>query len=316
MKTIFILTIMGLVISSCLNNNSEKDSASSLHFLTMAGPQSCTIKSALKPQINICFRGSGVNQSIKTHTFNGVREYLNVLRPLNSEVTDNVVEDCSSPDLTVNVSNGNGVSTGGMRRINTYANKGYATILHELGHAFACLGDTYVGRQAGYCKKGQPESIMCWGAFGKKELYPDDIEGIRRQFKKIHPVNQSGAQASSNSQNQNQNQNQNQSQSQNSIQIQDHDQDGVADINDLCSKSPRGIKVWKSGSWIGCSEGQFRDKKSARAPVTFSINSGDSDSDGDGISNNIDLCSRTPQNARVWTKGSWVGCAEGQFRDR
>jgi len=40
------------------------------------------------------------------------------------------------------------------------------------------------------------------------------------------------------------------------------------------------------------------------------------DLDGDGISNNKDLCSNTPKDAPVWTQGEWIGCSEGQNRDK
>jgi hypothetical protein len=53
--------------------------------------------------------------------------------------------------------------------------------------------------------------------------------------------------------------------------------------------------------------------------VSCNTSAGDSifsDSDGDGISDKDDLCSRTAPNARVWQEGEWIGCAGGQYRDR
>ena len=39
------------------------------------------------------------------------------------------------------------------------------------------------------------------------------------------------------------------------------------------------------------------------------------DEDGDGIGDAVDLCSRTPHGAPVWTFGDWIGCTTGQHRD-
>lgn len=39
------------------------------------------------------------------------------------------------------------------------------------------------------------------------------------------------------------------------------------------------------------------------------------DSDGDGIADPVDVCSKTPPSAIVWTEGEWIGCAGGQRRD-
>ena len=39
------------------------------------------------------------------------------------------------------------------------------------------------------------------------------------------------------------------------------------------------------------------------------------DEDGDGIVDDVDLCSHTPHGAPVWPSGEWIGCAAGQHRD-
>jgi hypothetical protein len=39
------------------------------------------------------------------------------------------------------------------------------------------------------------------------------------------------------------------------------------------------------------------------------------DEDGDGIVDELDLCSHTPHGAIVWTYGDWIGCSVGQHRD-
>lgn len=39
------------------------------------------------------------------------------------------------------------------------------------------------------------------------------------------------------------------------------------------------------------------------------------DTDGDGILDSVDVCSKTPSGANVWREGEWIGCAAGQRRD-
>jgi hypothetical protein len=39
------------------------------------------------------------------------------------------------------------------------------------------------------------------------------------------------------------------------------------------------------------------------------------DEDGDGVKDILDLCSKSPPGAPVWTSGDWIGCAAGQHRD-
>ena len=80
----------------------------------------------------------------------------------------------------------------------------------------------------------------------------------------------------------------------------DADGDGIPNKQDLCSNTPKGAPVWKSGPWIGCAGGQMKDT---------------TDSDGDGIPNAKDICGKTPKGSPVWTTGVWTGCAAGQFPD-
>lgn len=87
----------------------------------------------------------------------------------------------------------------------------------------------------------------------------------------------------------------------------DLDRDAVPNDKDLCSKTPYGQRVWLSGEWLGCAEGQFRDRlPPAQGP----------DFDRDGIEDNYDLCGDTPYPSLVWGSGEWAGCAEGEYRDR
>jgi hypothetical protein len=83
----------------------------------------------------------------------------------------------------------------------------------------------------------------------------------------------------------------------------DSDGDGVPDVQDLCSHTPAGMPVWRSGEWIGCAGGQRRD------------GGGGADADGDGIADDKDRCRHTPAGSPVWQWGDWIGCAAGEHRD-
>ena len=97
----------------------------------------------------------------------------------------------SNPDLTINLRSGNGTSFAGCGQTTIYSGNPYGTTLHEFGHAVVGLSDTYSGRQAGACKSGQPQSAMCWGAYGKKDaegysmLYPDDVSGAQANYRNL-----------------------------------------------------------------------------------------------------------------------------------
>src|SRR5690606_6406467 len=50
----------------------------------------------------------------------------------------------------------------------------------------------YVGRTAGNCRSGHPESLMCWGGYGPRRnpdefstLWEDDITGIQANWRQI-----------------------------------------------------------------------------------------------------------------------------------
>ncbi|WP_157961087.1 endonuclease [Lutibacter citreus] len=101
----------------------------------------------------------------------------------------------------------------------------------------------------------------------------------------------------------------------------DSDNDGILNINDLCSNTPNGEAVNETG----CSIGQLDDDndgvqnsidKCANTPSGEDTNedgcsSSQLDDDEDGIMNNIDICENTPIGENVNEKG----CSESQLDD-
>ena len=95
----------------------------------------------------------------------------------------------------------------------------------------------------------------------------------------------------------------------------DLDNDGIKDRWDLCSNTPKGVKVHSyRHTFTGCAGGQFRDRDIANRLVNAGYN-GANDVDKDGIVNDEDKCSNTSSLVEVEKSGDRMGCAEGQLVD-
>lgn len=185
------MVILSLV-AACSPRQQVDESNSQLHYIEgWSQNPGCGFRLAMQP-LKVCVRGGSSQKVIdeqKNYTLSALKSWLGALRQVNQQVTDQVDFGCDNARLTMNIQAGEGTATGGPGRINIYASKQLGTHLHEWGHAFACLSDTYMGRQAGKCKPGHRESIMCWGEYGEDRLYDDDIEGIQKTFLKVFPFN-------------------------------------------------------------------------------------------------------------------------------
>ncbi len=189
-KRQILLTFSALTLSSLIgcgpSMQPEEQPASQLHFIEN-WPQSpsCGFRRALDPVVNVCVRSSAsaeATEKQKALTLQALQSWLGAVRQVNQQVTNNVQFACTGNALTLNIQSGDGTATGGPGKINVYPTKNLGSHLHEWGHAFACLGDTYVNGAAGRCKPGHQESIMCWGAYGENRLYGDDIAGVQTSF--------------------------------------------------------------------------------------------------------------------------------------
>lgn len=155
----------------------------------------CTMAHARKPSVNICLMGQATGADLERAKFWSARAsltWLRVLKVLDTKVTRQIVFTCSNKHLTINLRPGGGTSHASPSVSTIYLTRPYGTWTHELGHALAGLGDTYQGG-AGKCGS-QPQSLMCWGAYGPRAnpeqwstLWSDDIKGIEANFKKIFP---------------------------------------------------------------------------------------------------------------------------------
>lgn len=142
----------------------------------------CLVKRALSSSLQLCIQGNGDVSKAKTYAQKALSLWLDAIRPLNPKVTREITFGCDHPDGYVNVYSGWGREYASPGTINVFDQSYFGSYLHEFGHAFACLGDTYVGSTAGYCVAGQPHSVMCDGLL-RNDLSSDDVEGARNQFR-------------------------------------------------------------------------------------------------------------------------------------
>jgi hypothetical protein len=228
--------LLTVPLASCGIKAPEPDT-SDLHFTQMMSASSAGLKHVLNPNYRLCVDGAGATVQKQLEVKQALVEWIDAIRDMHPSVTNNVEISCQSPyHMHATVNQGNGTGLGGTFGVKLWSAKGRGEALHEFGHAFAGLGDTYVGGMAGRCQAGQPESIMCWGDFGQDKLYADDIQGIRAQFKRlIESGNLRGANPNA-----------------------DSDSDGVNDGADLCANTAPGAWVHTTADWNGCAPGQSK----------------------------------------------------------
>ncbi|MBI1861145.1 MAG: hypothetical protein HYR96_09535 [Deltaproteobacteria bacterium] len=146
--------------------------------------QQCLIRKVFHPHITICVEGAGDHDRAKEMATRALMMWVEPLRIANTPLSHEIEFDCQRPDGWIVVkrqwerehTQGNVVTVSDQSAFGTY--------LHEFGHAFACIGDTYVNGLAGHCLFGQPHSVMCDGLL-RKDLSDDDIKAVRFQFRTL-----------------------------------------------------------------------------------------------------------------------------------
>jgi len=162
-----------------------------LHFIAWSTTSGISLRSAREPEFRVCISGRD-SERARAYTRRGVLTWLRAVWVIDDRVTNQVTFECNNSHMRVNILPGSGTSNASPGRTNIYEQRPYGTYLHEFGHSLAGLADTYSGRQAGRCQAGQPQSNMCWGAYGPRSdperfsgLWQDDIEGVQSQYRKI-----------------------------------------------------------------------------------------------------------------------------------
>lgn len=144
----------------------------------------CLIRHVFSPQIKICIEGSGDYARAQANISKALLLWIDPLRNDHKNLTKQIVFTCDNPDGHVVVSQGWTQEMAGGGVVWVSDQSAFGTYLHEYGHAFACIGDTYVNSTAGYCMDGQPHSVMCDGLL-RNDLSFDDISAVRYQFQRL-----------------------------------------------------------------------------------------------------------------------------------
>lgn len=281
----FALVPALFVAASC--RTTAPEDYSDVKFIANWSPASCIVSKVDKPALKMCITGNGNRKNAEAKTTESLNQWLAPLQARYKNIATEITFGCDNPDGYVNVNAGNGTGFAGPGRIlQIYDSSALGTWLHEFGHAFACLGDTYVGGAAGACMGGQPKSIMCWGLL-LKNITEDDVNGLLAQYVKLaKPTALTDPEG-------------------------DEDGDEVLNKVDLCPNTKAGSDVWhdeQDGKWMGCAFGQ------SVVPLPKPVDP-NADDDKDGVLNPVDKCPSTPTGAKVWVdeqNGKWRGCAGGQ----
>ena len=176
----------------------SRKSKSSLDFISFGDQQLATLKAMRSAEFKLCVQNQGFSGSMETQKNNamqGLLTWYKAVRQIDPAIKNNIKFDCNNADVEVNVTGGGGRSYTQGNVITLEAGNGDGSILHEYGHGFAGLADTYDTNtgQAGACVQGQPTSVMCWGMYGKHDsaghslLYADDVKGIQANYKSVFP---------------------------------------------------------------------------------------------------------------------------------
>lgn len=198
-KCIGIFCLVSLIVSAC-GQSASNNSTSEVNYLSWGDSslRQSSFAKAREDSLNICITGQAGTADLERAKLWSKRAsltWLRVMKLIDEKVTSNIRFTCTQKHLTVNLRPGSGTSFASPSVSTIYLTRPYGTWTHEFGHALAGLNDTYAGG-AGSCKSGQPQSLMCWGAYGPKNnpdqfstLWQDDIAGMRANYKRIFGTN-------------------------------------------------------------------------------------------------------------------------------
>lgn len=196
---VVIVTVAALLAGCAPQNKAlNRKSKSNLDFISFGDNQLATLKAMRSSEFKLCVQNQGYSGSMdkqRENALQGLLVWYRAVRQIDPAIKNNIKFDCNNADVEVNVTGGGDRSYAEGNVITLMAGNGDGSILHEYGHAFAGLADTYdTGTgQAGACVQGQPKSVMCWGMYGKHDnaghslLYDDDAKGIQSNYKAVFP---------------------------------------------------------------------------------------------------------------------------------
>jgi hypothetical protein len=197
-KLFILIAVIGLM-SSCREQDSENSQDSVLHWNYWNNPIS--FNGIYQTEMRICIAaqksvGAPTIDRAQITAIDALRTWAIQVRRLSRYATTKVVYSCASPHYRIIIYTSTSfarlfnsqlrsfVKTEQVNTIYTHdgAVNAPGVLLHEFGHAFAGLGDTYVNGGNYDCQPGQPASLMCSHfRFGSK-LMTDDLDGLKNVY--------------------------------------------------------------------------------------------------------------------------------------
>ena len=177
----FLLWIL-VLFNQGVSFANQKDESSMPDYIPWMTNSRCLLSHIRVPKIKLCINGNGDHGRAQKISEETLQLWLEAVENFDDKVTREIEFSCENPHGTITVFAGSGRESASPGHINVFDGSYLGSYLHEFGHAFACLGDTYAGSSAGHCVAGQPHSIMCDGLL-RKDLSQDDIDGLGHQFK-------------------------------------------------------------------------------------------------------------------------------------
>lgn len=196
MKKMALLCLVMLSTACSKPQVANSDGHSNLDFISFNEERSSTLLAVRESEFRLCVRNQGYKGDMEKQKQNAMVALLTwyrALRQIDPKVQNNIKQSCSNSHMDVLVFSGGNRSSARGHQISVFADNGDGSILHEMGHAFAGLSDTYDtgAGLAGRCVPGQPQSVMCWGMYGNHDasghslLYKDDIDGIQANYTRV-----------------------------------------------------------------------------------------------------------------------------------
>lgn len=192
-RALTVLFIAFVALTSC----GRPFSPSELSFISWGDSmvRQSVIAKSLEQTLRVCLEGSMNSTDLaraRLWTKRAALTWLRIGKVIDNRVSGQMAFSCDKPHLTVRLRQGSGTSYASPSVTTIYLTRPYGTWTHEFGHALAGLSDTYSGRTAGSCLSGQPESLMCWGAYGPRanpeqwsSLWVDDVNGFQSNYRKL-----------------------------------------------------------------------------------------------------------------------------------
>ncbi|MCX6119085.1 MAG: hypothetical protein NT027_16230, partial [Proteobacteria bacterium] len=197
-KLLVLSCVIILSMASCGPSKSQNEN-SSLKWRFFTNP--LAFNGIHESEIRLCVLaqksvGLSVADSAKRNGILALSTWVKLVAKMSPWVNPKIVYSCKSPHYNIKIYSTDSfarqfnrelrsfVSLSETNTIFTHTNavNTAGLLLHEFGHAFAGLGDTYVNGGNFDCQTGQPPSLMCSHFRFGSRIMSDDIEGLKSGY--------------------------------------------------------------------------------------------------------------------------------------